>query len=95
MKPQEIEDQSFRIIDDEAGDHGFPPDRWPIVRRMIHTSADFEWQQMIRFHPEAIAAGLAAIRKGCVIVTDTNMARGGHSATRSGPFRRNGALLHD
>ncbi len=77
MKPQEIEDESFRIIDEEAGDHGFPADQWPIVRRVIHTSADFEWQQMIRFHPDAIASGVAAIQKGCLLVTDTNMARVG------------------
>lgn len=77
MKPHEIEQLSFQIIDSEAGDHGFSTDQWPVVRRMIHTSADFEWQQMIRFHPRAIAAGVAAIRSGCAIITDTNMARVG------------------
>ena len=39
MKPQEIEDLSFKIIEQEAGDHGFDEMHWPIVRRMIHTSA--------------------------------------------------------
>ena len=77
MKPHEIEQLSFQIIDGEAGDHGFSADQWPVVRRVIHTSADFEWQQMIRFHRQAIAAGVAAIRSGCAIVTDTNMARAG------------------
>jgi precorrin-8X/cobalt-precorrin-8 methylmutase len=77
MKPHEIEQLSFQIIDSEAGDHGFPPDQWPVVRRVIHTSADFEWQQMIRLHPQAIASGVAAIRSGCAIITDTNMARVG------------------
>ncbi|GAB6906969.1 Cobalt-precorrin-8X methylmutase [Desulfosarcina cetonica] len=77
MKPQEIETESFRIIDSEAGDHGFGPDEWRVVRRVIHTSADFEWQRMIRLHPQAIGAGVAAIRNGCTIVTDTNMARVG------------------
>jgi precorrin-8X/cobalt-precorrin-8 methylmutase len=77
MKPNEIEQLSFQMIASEAGDHGFPADQWPVVRRVIHTSADFEWQQMIRFHPQAIAAGVAAIRSGCAIITDTNMARAG------------------
>ena len=77
MKPHEIEQLSFQMIDSEAGDHGFSTDQWPVVRRVIHTSADFEWQQMIRFHPQAVAAGVAAIRNGCAIFTDTNMARAG------------------
>ncbi|WP_419655954.1 CbiC: cobalt-precorrin-8X methylmutase [Desulfosarcina variabilis str. Montpellier] len=77
MQPQEIERLSFQIIDGEAGDHGFPSDQWQVVRRMIHTSADFEWQQMVRLHPEAISAGVKAIKSGCTIVTDTNMARVG------------------
>ncbi len=77
MKPLEIEQLSFQIIDSEAGDHGFPPDQWPLVRRVIHTSADFEWQAMIRLHPQAIACGVAAIRAGATVVTDTNMARVG------------------
>jgi precorrin-8X/cobalt-precorrin-8 methylmutase len=77
MQPHEIEQQSFRIIDDEAGPHPFSAQEWQVVRRVIHTSADFQWQRMIRFHPRAIAAGIGAIRKGCTIITDTNMARVG------------------
>lgn len=77
MKPHEIEQTSFQIIDSEAKDHDFSPDQWQVVRRIIHTSADFQWQEMIRLHPQAIAAGVAAIRKGQPIVTDTNMARVG------------------
>ena len=77
MKPHEIEQLSFQIIDGEAGDHGFSTDQWPVVRRVIHTSADFEWQQMIRFHPQAIVSGVSAIRSGRPIITDTNMARAG------------------
>jgi precorrin-8X/cobalt-precorrin-8 methylmutase len=77
MKPHEIERQSFAIIDAEAGPHEFPPEQWPIVRRMIHTSADFEYMTSVRFHPRAVAAGIGAIRKGGAIYTDTNMARTG------------------
>ncbi|PIP40387.1 MAG: precorrin-8X methylmutase, partial [Desulfobacterales bacterium CG23_combo_of_CG06-09_8_20_14_all_51_8] len=67
MQPHEIEQQSFTIIDKEAGDHGFKPDEWKIVRRMIHTTADFEYIGMIRIHPQAIEAGVAAIRRGYAI----------------------------
>ena len=77
MKPQEIEDLSFKIIQQEAGDHGFSADLWPIVRRMIHTSADFEYINTIRFYPGAVQKGVAAIQRGCQIFTDTNMARVG------------------
>jgi precorrin-8X/cobalt-precorrin-8 methylmutase len=77
MKPDEIESLSFSIIDKEAGEHGFPPDAWRIVRRMIHTSADFEYLRTVRFHPRAIEAGIAAIRAGKAVVTDTRMAQAG------------------
>ena len=75
MKPEQIEELSFKIIDQEAGSHDFAPDQWSIVRRMIHTSADFEYQEMIRFHPDAINVGISAIQAGKCIITDTNMAR--------------------
>jgi precorrin-8X/cobalt-precorrin-8 methylmutase len=74
MKPEKIEAMSFKIIDQEAGSHGFTFRQWQIVRRMIHTSADFEWMRMIRFHPEAIDAGIQSIRQGQAIITDTRMA---------------------
>jgi precorrin-8X/cobalt-precorrin-8 methylmutase len=77
MKPGDIEAESFRIIDREAGPHGFGPEEWQVVRRMIHTSADFDYLKTVRFHPNAIAAGLAAIRSGRTIITDTHMARAG------------------
>ena len=77
MKPEEIESSSFDIIDQEAGAHDFDDLQWPIVRRMIHTTADFEFMEMVRFHPAAIAAGIEAIRNGNMIITDTNMARVG------------------
>lgn len=77
MKPETIEQESFRIIDQEAGAHAFPLAQWEIVRRMIHTTADFELMETVRFHPHAIEAGLNAICKGKAIITDTNMARVG------------------
>lgn len=77
MTPAEIEALSFRIIEEEAGDHGFPADQWTIVRRMIHTSADFDYLADVHFHPGAVQAGIRALRGGHTVVTDTNMARAG------------------
>ena len=77
MKPEQIEQLSFQIIDRETGPHDFSAQQWSIVRRMIHTSADFDYQKMVRFHPDAITAGIEAIRAGKAIITDTNMARVG------------------
>lgn len=77
MKPHEIEQKSFAMIDAEAGPHPFSDRQWPVVRRLIHTSADFEYLRDVRIHPRAIEAGIDAIRLGATIYTDTNMARTG------------------
>jgi precorrin-8X/cobalt-precorrin-8 methylmutase len=77
MKPEEIERASFEIIDREAGPHNFSDRQWCVVRRMIHTTADFEFKEMVRFHPDAMTAGIHAIRQGRTVITDTNMARVG------------------
>lgn len=86
MKPDEIETLSFKIIDQEVGPHGFTDEQWSVVRRMIHTSADFEYKDSVRFHPDAVAAGMAAIRGGKSIITDTNMARVGIRQRDLKPF---------
>ncbi|MGA2226505.1 MAG: precorrin-8X methylmutase, partial [Syntrophobacteraceae bacterium] len=52
---REIERQSFRIIDEEMGEHCFPLDQWRIVRRVIHTTGDFDYAQRIRFSPDAVS----------------------------------------
>ena len=90
MKPEQIEELSFKIIDQEAGSHDFNQDQWSIVRRIIHTSADFEYKEMIRFHPNAIQTGISAIRAGKSIITDTNMARVG---IRKAELERFGATV--
>ena len=77
MLPHEIEGNSFAIIEQEAGRHGFSPPEWDVVRRMIHTSADFDYLQTVRIHPRAIDAGIAAIRAGRPVITDTNMVKAG------------------
>ena len=81
MTPNEIEAESFTIIDNEAGPHSFSSDEWLIVRRMIHTSADFDYMKTVRFHPEAIFKGIEAIGKGKTIITDTTMAKSGINAS--------------
>jgi precorrin-8X/cobalt-precorrin-8 methylmutase len=73
LSPQYIESESMRIIDREAGSHSFSEDEWTIVRRIIHATADFEVMKTIRFHPQAIAAGIEAIQKGCPVYADTQM----------------------
>lgn len=77
MLPHEIEGNSFAIIEQEAGRHGFAPPEWDVVRRMIHTSADFDYLQTVRIHPRAIDAGITAIRAGHPVITDTNMVKAG------------------
>lgn len=76
IKPQAIEDESLRIIESEVPEpRPFEGPQWQVVRRMIHTSADFEMLDLVKFHPKAIDAGLAALGNGCTIYTDTEMAR--------------------
>lgn len=79
---QEIENESFRIIDTEMGRHGFPPEQWQIARRVIHTTGDFDYAQWIRFHPRAVESAVSALRKGCTIFTDTRMIQVGLSPWR-------------
>ena len=78
-----IEHDSFAIIDAEAGPHAYSADQWPVVRRMIHANADFEFNGLTDFHPTAVEAGLAAILKGGTpIVADVEMICVGLSASR-------------
>ena len=86
MKPEEIETESFRIIDAEAGDHGWQDAEWQVVRRMIHTSADFEYARSTVFSDGAVKNAIEALKNGCNIITDTNMALSGISKARLTPF---------
>lgn len=72
--PADIEKRSMEIIEDELGEIQLPPTEKQIIKRVIHTSADFEYARTLRFSPDAVERGLAALRQGCTIVTDTNMA---------------------
>jgi precorrin-8X/cobalt-precorrin-8 methylmutase len=86
MKPEEIETESFRIIDEEAVGHGWGEPEWQIVRRAIHTSADFEYARSMVFSDGAIEKAVAALKSGAGIVTDTNMALSGISKARIAAF---------
>jgi len=86
MTPEEIEAGSFRLIEAEAGEHGHPNDEWQIVRRVIHTSADFEYVGSLIFADGAVQKGIAALKSGAGIVTDTTMALAGINKSRLLPF---------
>jgi precorrin-8X/cobalt-precorrin-8 methylmutase len=82
--PQDIEAESIRRIEAQVGAHDLPPEVWQVVRRMIHTSADLDYLKTARVHPDAIAAGVAALRQGRPLVTDTRMLLAGISSGRLG-----------
>ncbi|NMC48800.1 MAG: precorrin-8X methylmutase [Desulfovibrio sp.] len=85
--PDDIERESFRLIDAEVPEpRPFTGPAWAVVRRMIHATADFELLSLARFHPGAVEAGLAALAAGAVIVTDTEMARMGIPQRRLEPL---------
>lgn len=83
---QTIEHDSFAIVDREAGAHAYPAAQWQIVRRMIHATADFEFNGLTRFHPQAVQAGLEAIAAGAPIVADVEMIGAGLSRPRLAHF---------
>ena len=70
-----IEEKSFQIIENEAGDHGYSKLEWPLVRRAIHATADFDFcrDSRVLFHPNSLDSGFAAIASKCTIVTDVEM----------------------
>lgn len=77
VKPMDIEKRSFELISEELGDRKFDPLQEPVIKRCIHTSADFEYADSLCFSQGAVKKALDAIRNGACIVTDTQMARAG------------------
>jgi precorrin-8X/cobalt-precorrin-8 methylmutase len=77
-----IEDDSFAIIDAEAGAHAFAPPEWQVVRRVIHATADFEFKELMRFSQGAVLEGVRALRAGCPIVADVKMILAGLNEDR-------------
>lgn len=77
VKPAEIETRSFEIITRELGDRKLDPENELVIKRVIHTSADFEYADTLAFSEHASAKGVEALKRGCSIVTDTKMAASG------------------
>lgn len=75
--PSEIERRSFEIITEELGDKKLDEDKAPLIKRVIHTSADFEYADTLCFSENVIKKALDAIKNGASIVTDTQMGRSG------------------
>ncbi|HHW47628.1 MAG TPA: precorrin-8X methylmutase [Clostridiaceae bacterium] len=77
VKPDEIEKRSFEIISGILGDRKFRKEHEPIIKRVIHTTADFEYADLINISEDAVESAFNAIRGGCSLVTDTKMALAG------------------
>ena len=77
VKPREIETRSFEIITQELGERKLPADQELIIKRCIHTSADFDYADNLCFSENAVEKAMDAIKGGACIVTDTQMAKAG------------------
>ena len=81
MQPMDIEKKSFEIIESHISDIFIPDDRKDIVKRVIHTTADFDYIENLKFSDDSISSALKALKDGVTIVTDTNMAYSGINKT--------------
>ena len=81
IKPMDIEKRSFAIITELLGDTKLDPENELVIKRVIHTTADFDYVQNLVFSEHAVAKGIEALKNGCDIVTDTQMARSGINKT--------------
>ena len=81
IKPMDIEKRSFAIITELLGDTKLDPENELVIKRVIHTSADFDYVQNLVFSEHAVQKGIEALKGGCDIVTDTQMARSGINKT--------------
>ena len=77
MKPLDIEKRSFEIITELLGERVLDPENELVVKRVIHTTADFDYADNLVFSEHAVTKGIQALRQGCDIVTDTQMAKAG------------------
>ena len=75
--PMDIEKRSFEIIGEEMGNHDFSDRELNVVKRVIHTTADFEYKDLIRIDEQSIDKALSLLKKGCKIYTDTQMIKSG------------------
>lgn len=81
IKPMDIEKRSFEIITGLLGDRRLDPENELVIKRVIHTTADFDYVENLRFSEHAVTKGIEALRGGCDIVTDTQMAKSGINKT--------------
>lgn len=79
IRPEDIEGESFRIITEELGPTEFDPKTFKVVQRVIHATGDFSFAESMLFQPDAVKAGIEAIRSGRNILTDVNMSASGVS----------------
>ena len=77
VEPRDIERRSFEIITQELGERKLDPEKELIIKRCIHTSADFDYADTLCFSENAVKKALEALRAGACIVTDTQMGRSG------------------
>jgi precorrin-8X/cobalt-precorrin-8 methylmutase len=77
LKSEDIEKRSFEIISEELDLSDVPSEQLPIIKRVIHATADFEFKNTMMFHPDAVRTGIAAIKAGKNILTDVEMVRTG------------------
>ena len=86
--PGEIEKRSFAIIGEELKERGIvlPPEQEPVTKRVIHTSADFDYAENLVFSEGAVEHAMDAIRRGTPIVTDTQMGKAGINKRKLAEF---------
>lgn len=77
IKPMDIEKRSFEIITELLGDKTLDPENELVIKRAIHTTADFDYADQLVFSEHAVQKGIEALKNGCDIVTDTQMAKAG------------------
>ena len=92
VRPRDIERRSFEIIGEELGDRRLDPENEPVVKRVIHATADLDYADTLDFSPHATERGVEALRAGCDVVTDTKMAMAGINKRVLGRF---GGTVHN
>lgn len=86
FEPHEIEKKSMETIVSELGGRTWPEPMFSVIRRCIHTSADFDYADNLRFSENAVEKGVEILQSGATIVTDTMMAYSGINKNRLGSF---------
>ncbi len=77
MRPEEIERESMRIIGEEMGAYSGEQENLPVIKRVIHTTADFDFKDKMVFSEKAVQKAREALSSGVTVVTDTQMAAAG------------------